>query len=650
MITKQLVKTYFSKKCPYLIWLMNNEKKVLSTYQKIIEAGIKIEKGSSLENEQNNFDNILDLIKEKKELIPYLENMIKTSELDTATKFIYQMKDLQEISMLSMLYFKIKYNDKIKRADTIDGTLQGEILYDQERIKENTQKYLQDENIKVILEGQIDMEKYRARWDALVKNDDNTYTIYEVKGTTNVFSSKSKIKDEYRLDIMFQYFVYKKYFGNKINNIVLVQLNKDFSFLEGSIYPFDNSKIINLFEEISYINEKTLKDYVEENVEELEILLKEIEKIIDEKEPLRKMKYQCRQNGKCPIFAECLEKEKYNFEDNIFQLTSSSILGGNWKISEHLINEMNCKFIKDIPFSYIEENFPFVKNGQRKVARHQIEVAIDTSKKEYIYKEEIKELLEKDYNCFPLIFFDFETFQYPYPLVKDAHPWEQICSQYSMHIVNKDYDLSKHNYEKGIGGGITHYEFLGNPKNDLSNNPEVDLIMTMLNQFAKEKVKWKEKKFTLVVYNKSFECTQFARMAEKYPKYEKFLKICQERTVDLMDFFTKCLWYKKSFNGKVSLKVVSPSVQADEKIMKFYNNLSFDIKDTLNYHTKEDVIYNGSIALDVYQSLLRACLKGIEVPSYQYIREGLLKYCKKDSWGTVVIYDILKRKAYDIEN
>lgn len=642
MITKQLVKTYYAKKCPYLIWIFSNEKRVLKCYQELMEKGFSLK-----EITQENYNSFLDIIKDNKELITHL---LSSTKQDDVSKIIIEMENLQEISLLSMKYFSFKYSNNIKRADTIDGTLNGKILSNQEKIKENTQKYLKDDNIKVILEGQIDVQNYRARWDALVKNEDNTYTIYEVKGTTNVLSSKEKIKDNYRLDIMFQYFVYQKIFKEKIDNIVLVKLNQDFSFSSDLKYPLDDERIVNLFEEVAYLGEIKLKDYIQNNIEEIESLVREIETIIKGIQPFQKMKYQCRKDEKCLFFEECLANNNYPSIDNIFQLTTATSLGGNWRLSQELIDNMNCISIQDIPPYYIDENFPYRKGEKNNVARLQIETCLNPNTEEFIDKEGIKILLAEEYSCFPLVFFDFETFQYPFPLVLDQHPWEQICSQYSMHILEKDYDLKNHDYKSGKGGGITHFEFLGDPAKDLSKNPEPLLIETMLKQFQQQKINWQEKQFTLIVYNKSFECTQFERMARKYPCYAKFLNICKERTVDLMDFFTKGLWYKKEYKGKVSLKVISPNMQKDEKIMQQYQNLLFDIKDTLDYHTESDLIHNGSIALDIYQSLLRASLKKISFPQYKEIRQGLLKYCKKDSWGTVIIYDILKRKADDIEN
>lgn len=664
MVTKQLIKTYHERKCPRLIWLMNNEKTAFNLYQKILEQGLNtdkiIEDLSSFDDEDayiNNFNDLLELLKDNKELIPFVRELINDNNLDIASKIILNMKNLQEISLASMKYFYLKYEDQVKRADTIDGTLMGIPLYKQDKIKENTQKYLSDPSVKVILEGQIDEDEFRARWDALVKNEDGTYTIYEVKGTSNIFKNKNetKIKDRYRLDIMFQYYVYEKYFKDKLDNIVLVQLNKEFEFDGDAEYPLNDERLLDLFKEVdSLVDEDeeflSLKNYIIKNIEELTSIIENIKIIISkEKEPLNNMQYECRKGGKCLLFPKCHSENKYPDQDSIFQLTNFGSIGGNWRNTVHLINELQIHSITEIPYEYIEEKYPLEKDGKRKAARMQIEAALHPDTKEYIFKQDIKNLINEEYTTFPLMFFDFETFQYPLPLVNNEHPWEQICSQYSMHVVEEDYDLNKHDFAKGIGGGITHYEFLGNPKYDLNKNPEQELIETMLEQFKLSNVDWKSKKFTLVAYNKSFECTQFARMAKKYPQYNEFLSVCKERTVDLMDFFTKGFWYKKAYNGRVSLKVISPNMQADENIMKNYQNLMFDIKDTLDYHTATDVIYNGGIALDVYQSLLRASLQGKEFAEYDTIRNGLLKYCKKDSWGTVIIYDILKRKAYEVE-
>ena len=41
----------------------------------------------------------------------------------------------------------------------------------------------------------------------------------------------------------------------------------------------------------------------------------------------------------------------------------------------------------------------------------------------------MQKIYNRDYSEYPLVFFDFETFMYPVPLVENSHPWEQICCQ-----------------------------------------------------------------------------------------------------------------------------------------------------------------------------------------------------------------------------
>jgi hypothetical protein len=251
-------------------------------------------------------------------------------------------------------------------------------------------------------------------------------------------------------------------------------------------------------------------------------------------------------------------------------------------------------------------------------------------------------LLEQEYTKFPLIFFDFETFSYPIPLVENTRPWERVCCQYSMHIVQKDYDVLQHDFSKGLGGGIQHQEFIGNPQKDRLINPELALIHTLQQQLSSANIDVENGQFTMVVYNKNFEKGELRRMASKYPAYANFLTLLNTRVVDLLDFFTSGYWYQPSFGGRVSLKVTQPEILKSQRVQDLYQGHYPAIVDSLNY--KQGLIQNGSVALDVYQSLLRKVLlhRPVDEQHDAFIR-ALLAYCKIDSWGTVVLYDIIRR-------
>ena len=56
------------------------------------------------------------------------------------------------------------------------------------------------------------------------------------------------------------------------------------------------------------------------------------------------------------------------------------------------------------------------------------------------------------------------------------------------------------------------------------------------------------------------------------------------------------------------------------------------------------MVYNGGICLDLFKSLIvRSHLNESNIgPSTQDLLNEALAYCKIDSWGTVIIYDIIK--------
>ena len=127
----------------------------------------------------------------------------------------------------------------------------------------------------------------------------------------------------------------------------------------------------------------------------------------------------------------------------------------------------------------------------------------------------------------------------------------------------------------------------------------------------------------------------------------RFVENFNNNVADLLDFFTSGGIYCRDFNGRGSLKVVQPTLAADKDVIDFYNKtLPFDLSYTLDYHKGEKcLVYNGGICLDLYKSLLvRSHLGGQkeDEPSTKELLDEALAYCKIDSWGTVIIYDIIK--------
>jgi hypothetical protein len=78
----------------------------------------------------------------------------------------------------------------------------------------------------------------------------------------------------------------------------------------------------------------------------------------------------------------------------------------------------------------------------------------------------------------------------------------------------------------------------------------------------------------------------------------------------------------------------------DPHIKKWYKDFPYDINKTLNY--KSELVQNGGVALEIYQTMIRMRADGkLEETMNNKLRVALLKYCKIDSWGTVVLYDVM---------
>lgn len=664
MLTKEVVKEYAIRRCAHLAYIEMEDKRLLSFWSNIIEAKKNPEDFIAEENENEEigreFTNPFEYFRTNPEALKQAIQMYKDKMIDgsdPATTFIVENEDFQEVSELSRRYFALLYTN-CKRADTVNGVLDGPEITNQALIEQNTQKYLNDPTVDVIFEGQITIDGLRARFDVLVRDKDG-FNLYEVKGSNSVLKSQESLKLNYLYDMAFQYAVYSRA-ELKLNSLGFVHLNKEFTLSEAA-YPPEDKDVLNLFTICDSIELKKdgvirLKDYYDAKLyaikgnHDVEDYIKELKDIQQmEVEPTPKCLYRCRKDGGCPLLNVCFPNMT---NTDTIKLTSWGMAGGHFTKTTKLLDDGVYK-IKDIDPTYVEEKYPKVSKNEpgkfkkRTVARLQIDYAKGVYNTPHHLEEKALELMiDEKYTTFPLIFFDFESFNYPVPLVMRSHPWQQICCQYSMHIVEENYDLSKHNFEKGKGGGIRHYEFLGDPLKDGYDNPSLNLIETLMKQLEDANIDWRKKHYRVVVYNQNFEKSRLADMAKEYTQYADFLMTFRECVVDLFEFFHCGYWYHRDFNGRGSLKITQPTLIKDEVIKGWYKGLPYSLDDTLNY--KHGIIQNGGVALDVYKTLLRKAHSHGEMGDlYDKLRASLLAYCKIDSWGTVIIYDIICRALQD---
>lgn len=674
MITKTIIKDHVLKKCPYLTSLELDDKKFISLLKSSLAAKqkyqelLELESDGFLDDESSNVIDIREILKDhpefKKEIYEF-ENIIDKNPIE---KLIDEFSDNQLVSKLSITYYENIYGKENCTRCDIDSS-KNEIL-NQELILKNTIEALEDNNIKIIFEGQIEFENLRARFDVLIKNDDGSIDIIEVKGTNSVFvhpkkdgeyvyDVDSKINEKYLYDLLFQYHVYKN-FGLNIKNVGYLFTNK-FYQLKTLAYPVVDEELNELFIEKKVINLKSgtisLKQYFDDKLyiqksnaknPSIEEAIEEVNMIATLSNVQPQKTYLCRKGPICPFIDLCFSDASE--PNSIFKLTNWNSYGGNYRTTEKLMENGIVK-ISDIDLNNYSE---FKSNGDRANVYTQIQYQQNIISNKYVIdKNKIKEILQKDYlaeGIKYLIFFDFESFQYPIPLVKYSSSWKQVVSQYSMHVVAHDYDLSKHDFEKGIGGNIYHFEYIGNPDQDKFDNPSIKLYETLKTQLESIGIDSMSNDYRVIVFNKNFEETRIKEFINDFnticdKSLIDFAEVFKSNIKDLLYFFESGSIYCREFHGKGSLKIVQPTLVDDQDVKDFYKDkLLFDLSDSLNYHKENSLVYNGSICLDLYKSLIIRSHLGIkndELPTKELLDQALA-YCKIDSWGTVIIFDIIK--------
>lgn len=213
-----------------------------------------------------------------------------------------------------------------------------------------------------------------------------------------------------------------------------------------------------------------------------------------------------------------------------------------------------------------------------------------------IEKEKIKEFMGQ--LTYPLYFLDFETFQLAIPEFDGTNPYMQIPFQYSLHYVDD------------INGKLHHKEFLAKSGID----PRRELAERLVEDIPKD--------VCVLAYNMSFEKTVIKKLANYYQDLHDDLMKIHDNIKDLMIPFYNRNYYVKEMKGAYSIKYVLPALFPDDP--------------ELDYHNLP-VVHNGGEASDAFLSLA-----SLSKEEQEKIREGLLVYCKLDTFAMVKIWEKLK--------
>ena len=202
---------------------------------------------------------------------------------------------------------------------------------------------------------------------------------------------------------------------------------------------------------------------------------------------------------------------------------------------------------------------------------------------------------------YPLHFFDFETIFAAIPVLNGTRPYQQVPFQYSLHIWDGD-------------STILHREFLADPK--VFHNPTIDPRKKMIEQMKSDFLG----NGSIVTYNQGFEVTRLKELARDFPEDADFLFGLISRIVDLLVIFNKRWFYLPEMGNSASIKSVLPAIAPE------FSYSDLEISDGGSSST----LFHASILDDTQNT--------------PELWENLLRYCERDTYGMVVIFEYLKRE------
>jgi hypothetical protein len=198
---------------------------------------------------------------------------------------------------------------------------------------------------------------------------------------------------------------------------------------------------------------------------------------------------------------------------------------------------------------------------------------------------------------YPLYFLDYETMSAVVPYFDGHRPYQQVPSQYSLHILDSPVaELRQKEYQ--------HRE---------NTDPSLPIAQHLVDDIGTSG--------SIITWNAGFEKSCNVTLGKLNPEFADAMEAINERIVDLMiPFKPKNGWYSDPrFEGSASIKYVLPVVVP-----------------ALSY--KELDIQNGGSAQTLW---MQAVLDGTREDK-EKILDDLIKYCGLDTLAMVEIYNVLR--------
>lgn len=198
-----------------------------------------------------------------------------------------------------------------------------------------------------------------------------------------------------------------------------------------------------------------------------------------------------------------------------------------------------------------------------------------------------------------MAFLDFETVSPAIPVWKGCNPYSGVPAQFSCHVIDAK-------------GRARHFEWIADGPAD----PRPGLTDALL-----EATRGIER---VVAWNSGFEVKCILGLAAAIPKRARALRALAGRLVDLLPVVRDHV-YHPGFDGGFGLKAVLPALVAG------LGHSDLEIS--------ESAVASAELSRMMFQpdSLTAAERVGL--------REALLRYCERDTWGLVKMLDVLRLEA-----
>ncbi len=467
-----------------------------------------------------------------------------------------------------------------------------------------------------------------VRGDVMVRNEDGSYTLCEIKAKTSVRKTVTddgekkaiwEINKDLIDDMSFQKRVINRVLEQEwlapISKVELRHLNKS--------YIKDGELSLNLLLSSQEADQQGTISIFQRN--------KQVEKVIDDTLlPSAEINQIVQQMKKTLVMSQ----EEFNKLSprsgtkylEYFGIPRTKMYG---TVMWSGIHHSNASLIQDLYYEWThkitelsdDEVDMFNTNGQRFISLY-----LEAKKKKWPVIDHAQ--IQKEFAGFqyPICFYDYESVSVPIPFMNKTFPYQQVVVQYSLHKLYKDGSM-KHYGGLFVKEWEKKVEQIELPDHERKVWVESEKVVTgqysdLLEEFLKD-IGEDIDRSTFVVRHKGFENTRNKEIAELFPHLRDYLKI-NNATYDLRDIFSKLYYFDNWFKGSSSIKKVLPVLVP-----------------SMNYTDILDEVVNGWVAMLKLQEMIE---DKIEDRDDMIIK--LLRYCGLDSLAMVRIYEEVLRRYW----